>query len=219
MKNFFLSLMLLLLVPVVYGQRKAHFGLRAGLTFADLIIDGRGFDTGNRFSSNTRTDYSTDVLVTGHIDGFVEIALPHKFYLEPGISFTVLGTEYNYVKIYNKRHSSVNRDYSYEGDKVLISQLNFPIWLKYNVIAGLRPKIGTYIGYIATIKEKRDGYTYTMKDKYRNSDIDFGVGAGVEYHLPLGLFFDVNCNVGIINLSTRGEVNNIFLQTGVGYKF
>ena len=75
------------------------------------------------------------------------------------------------------------------------------------------------MGYLAAVKEKRDGKITEVEAKYRNGDIDFGLGAGVEYHFPGGFFLDTNFNVSLVNLSARGEVRNFFLQTGVGYKF
>ena len=97
--------------------------------------------------------------------------------------------------------------------------MNLPFWLKYNAVAGLRPKVGAYVGYLASVREKSHGKTTEMDTKYRRTDVDFGLGVGVEYHFSTGLFLDTNFNIGLANLSTRGEVRNFFLQTGVGYKF
>jgi len=149
----------------------------------------------------------------------VEIPLAKKFYLEPGAQLTFLGTEYRNVKRFYSRDSDYSRDYYYEGDKVHITQLNLPLWFKFNAVAGLRPKVGAYVGYLASVRERRRGTSSKIEGRYLNSDFDFGLGAGVEYHFRTGFFLDTNINIGLANLSARGEVQNIFLQTGVGYKF
>ena len=213
-----LTLLLFLLATVSYGQG-AKFGVRIGFTIADLYIDGRGFDTANVLNSNRRMEYVTDLIYTGHVGGFVEIKLPKKFYIEPGVNLTVLGAEYGNVKVFKGRDDDYESDNYYRRDKVYITQLNLPIWIKYRAVAGLHPKVGAYVGYLAAVKEKRDGKTTEVDAKYRNGQVDFGLGAGVEYHFPRGFFLDTNFNVGLSNLSARGEVRNFFLQTGIGYKF
>ena len=218
MKKLLLFCAALFSLSTAYGQR-AHFGVRAGFTVSDLIIDGRGFDTHNRYSNSSRVEYVTDYLYTGHVGFLVEIPLAKKFYLEPGAQLTFLGTEYRNVKHFYGRDSDYSRDYYYEGDKVHITQLNLPLWFKFNAVAGLRPKVGAYVGYLASVRERRRSTSSKIEGRYLNSDFDFGLGAGVEYHFRTGFFLDTNINIGLANLSARGEVQNIFLQTGVGYKF
>lgn len=213
-----LTLLLLLLASVSYGQG-VRFGARIGFTVADLIIEGRGFDTANVLNSDRRMEYVTDLIYSGHVGGFTEIKLPKRFYIEPGVNLTVLGTEYRNVKLFKAKGDDFESKDFYKRDKVYITQLNLPFWLKYNAVAGLRPKVGAYVGYLASVREKSHGKTTEMDTKYRRTDVDFGLGVGVEYHFSTGLFLDTNFNIGLANLSTRGEVRNFFLQTGVGYKF
>ena len=140
-----LTLLLFLLATVSYGQG-AKFGVRIGFTVADLYIDGRGFDTANVLNSDRRMEYVTDLIYTGHVGGFVEIKLPKKFYIEPGVNLTILGAEYENVKVFKGRDDDYESDNYYRRDKVYITQLNLPIWIKYRAVAGLHPKIGAYVG-------------------------------------------------------------------------
>lgn len=114
-----LTLLLFLLATVSYGQG-AKFGVRIGFTVADLYIDGRGFDTANVLNSNRRMEYVTDLIYTGHVGGFVEIKLPKKFYIEPGVNLTVLGAEYGNVKVFKGRDDDYESDNYYRRDKVTL---------------------------------------------------------------------------------------------------
>ena len=97
-----LTLLLLLLASVSYGQG-VRFGARIGFTVADLIIEGRGFDTANVLNSDRRMEYVTDLIYSGYVGGFTEIKLPKRFYIEPGVNLTVLGTEYRNVKLFKAK--------------------------------------------------------------------------------------------------------------------
>ena len=51
--------------------------------------------------------------------------------------------------------------------------------------------------------------------------IDFGIGAGAAYELPMGLMFDVRYNLGMSNISDVDGVDmkNTGIQLGLGYRF
>ena len=57
-----------------------------------------------------------------------------------------------------------------------------------------------------------------------DNNFDFGMGFGMEYNVPSGIFFDINYIIGLSNLSdadsvTQVKFKNRVLQLGVGYKF
>jgi opacity protein-like surface antigen len=104
--------------------------------------------------------------------------------------------------------------YSMEGaDKASLSYLRVPIMAKYYVMEGLSLQAGPEVAFkVAAENDLMDEAT---------KSIDFGIGAGVAYELPMGLFFDARYNLGLSNISESDQVDfkNTGIQIGLGWRF
>lgn len=104
--------------------------------------------------------------------------------------------------------------YSMEGaDKASLSYLRIPIMAKYYVMEGLSLQAGPEVAFKVAAED--DAMDETTKS------LDFGIGAGVGYELPMGLMFDVRYNLGMSNVSDVDGVDmkNTGIQLGLGYRF
>ncbi|MCW4467440.1 porin family protein [Flavobacterium sp. MFBS3-15] len=104
--------------------------------------------------------------------------------------------------------------YSMEGaDKASLSYVRVPIMAKYYVMEGLSLQAGPEVAFkVAAEDDAMDEMT---------KSIDFGIGAGAAYELPMGLMFDVRYNLGMSNISDVDGVDmkNTGIQLGLGYRF
>ncbi len=108
--------------------------------------------------------------------------------------------------------------YSVEGaDEASISYLRIPIMAKYYIMEGLNLQAGPEIAFkVAAEDDFVDELTKSM---------DFGIGVGAAYELPMGLMFDLRYNLGLSNIAEEidgaddFEIKNTGFQIGVGYRF
>lgn len=104
--------------------------------------------------------------------------------------------------------------YSMEGaDEASLSYLRIPIMAKYYIMEGLSLQAGPEVAFkVAAEDDAMDEAT---------KSIDFGIGAGAAYELPMGLMFDIRYNVGMSNISENDavDIKNSGLQIGLGYRF
>ena len=104
--------------------------------------------------------------------------------------------------------------YSVEGAKdASVSYLRIPVMAKYYVMQGLSLQVGPEIAFkIAAEDDFTDEVIKSM---------DFGIGAGAGYELPMGLMFDIRYNLGLANISEveGADIKNVGIQLGVGYRF
>ncbi|RZJ34379.1 MAG: PorT family protein [Flavobacterium sp.] len=107
--------------------------------------------------------------------------------------------------------------YSQEGaDKASISYIRIPVMAKYYVIQGLSLQAGPELAFkVAAEDDFTDNATKSM---------DFGLGIGAGYELPMGLMFDLRYNLGLSNIADNdftggADIKNTGVQLGVGYRF
>jgi hypothetical protein len=83
---------------------------------------------------------------------------------------------------------------------------------KYYVMEGLSLQAGPEIAFKVGADDEIDEGTKSM---------DFGLGAGAAYELPMGLFFDVRYNLGLSNISEEDDfdIKNTGVQVGLGWRF
>ena len=104
--------------------------------------------------------------------------------------------------------------YSMEGaDEAGLDYLRIPIMAKYYLMEGLSLQAGPEVAF-------KMGAENDLLDEGTKS-VDFGIGAGAAYELPMGLFFDVRYNLGLSNISEDedGDLKNTGFQVGLGYRF
>jgi hypothetical protein len=115
-------------------------------------------------------------------------------------------------------HFQPELQYSMEGAKdASLSYLRIPLMAKYYIMEGLNLQAGPQIAFkIAAEDDMMDEMTKSM---------DFGLGIGAAYELPMGLFFDVRYNLGMSNIADGMaadldmDIKNTSIQIGLGYRF
>lgn len=119
------------------------------------------------------------------------------------------------ISISEKFHVQPEVLYSSEGaDDAGIDYIRIPVMAKYYVAEGFNLQAGPSFGFkVATENDAMDESTKSM---------DFGLGLGGAYDLPMGLVIEARYNLGLSNVyDGDGDFNykNSGFQIGLGYKF
>ncbi|HYD90349.1 MAG TPA: porin family protein [Flavobacterium sp.] len=104
--------------------------------------------------------------------------------------------------------------YSAEGaDEAGVDYIRIPVMAKYYIMEGLSLQAGPEVAFKISAE---DDFTDEM-----TKSIDFGLGAGAAYELPMGLFFDARYNLGLSNISEVDgfDMTNTGIMIGAGYRF
>ncbi|QYJ68229.1 porin family protein [Flavobacterium litorale] len=151
-------------------------------------------------------DAETNGSRTGlHIGGLAEFKLTETFSVQPELVYSMQGA---------KSDNGVGGEFDLNLDYI-----NVPIMAKYYVMEGLSIEAGPQIGFL--MGAEFDGND--VKDNYKS--IDFGLGGGVAYDLPMGVFFQARYYAGMSSITediegveTVDTMNNV-ISLSVGYKF
>lgn len=104
--------------------------------------------------------------------------------------------------------------YSIEGAKdASLSFIRIPVMAKYYVMEGFNLQAGPQIAFkVAAEDDFTDEATKSM---------DFGIGIGAGYEMPMGLMFDIRYNLGLADISEvdGAEIKTTCFQVGLGYRF
>ena len=133
------------------------------------------------------------------IGGLVDLPVSGNFHVQPELLYSMEGATVGDT-------GAGELDYG-------VSYLRIPVMAKYYIIQGLSLQAGPEIAFkIGTAEDYADDAIKSM---------DFGIGAGAGYELPMGLMFDIRYNLGLSNISDLEdrEFNNTGVQLGVGYRF
>lgn len=191
MKKIITSALVVIATATGFAQ-EVKWGVKGGLNVATVEF------------TDTDEDVITipDNRTSFYAGGLVEFPLADKFYGQ---------VEALYVSNGAKE----------KKNQMMISQINVPFMVKYNVVNGLNVVGGGYLGGVLSIKNKI-GNRISKQDAEDRNFLDGGVILGAEYNLPSnGLFFDARYNLGLANLSKVEDaiVKNRGFQIGLGYKF
>lgn len=154
-----------------------------------------GVKAGANFS-NFSGDYDTDGKTGFYVGGLVDLPVSGNFHVQPEVLYSAEGA-----------------DGAEGADAELgISYLRIPVMAKYYIMEGLSLQAGPEIAFKVGADDDIDEGTKSM---------DFGLGAGAAYELPMGLFFDVRYNLGLSDISDDGpfEIKNTAFQVGAGWRF
>jgi len=99
---------------------------------------------------------------------------------------------------------------------------------KYYIVDGFSAELGPYVGFLMKSEGKVGDNTVDSKDFYKS--VDFGLGVGLAYDMPMGFFVGARLNVGLskanedlsagnLTVETDDIKNMPVIQVGVGYKF
>lgn len=183
------------------AQQQVKFGPKAGVNLANLS----GMD-------------DTDMKIGFHVGAVAEIKFNDKFSLQPELLYSAQGTKIDMsmdIPMIGKLEfeSKTNLDY-----------INIPIMAKYYFVEGFSVEAGPQFGFLvkAEGQAKYDGETETEDIKDGFNSIDVGVGIGLAYDLPMGLFVNARYNLGLTDIvkdNPGDAVKNNVIQIGVGFKF
>ena len=108
---------------------------------------------------------------------------------------------------------------------LLFTQIGFS--QNESLIEGFSVELGPQIGFLMKSEAESGDNTIDTKDAYKS--IDFGLGVGLAYDLPMGLFVGARYNLGLSKVNEdvsvgdisveTDDIKNGVIQVGVGYKF
>ena len=192
----FLSIILVGASNLVLAQAQIAIGVKAGLNFSNLNVDGT-------LSSNYESK-------TGfHGGGFVLFKLT-KIGIQPEIIFSKQGSSFSYS---GTPTLESNIDY-----------INVPVIVKLYTVAGINIQAGPQFGFVANATQDVPDLsgnitTQDVKDQLKGYDLSLALGLG--WDAPFGLMFDARYNLGLseINDTSGSEAtkNQVF-QVSIGYK-
>ena|SRR5690554_108658 len=189
------------------NAQEVRLGVKGGVNFATLSGDHLG-------DIKSRTGF--------HLGGLVEIPVTERFAVQPEILYSAQGAEYKE----SGQESGV--DYSYEY-KNKLDYISVPVMAKFYVVDGLAIEAGPQISFLTSSKGEYEGTMGGItvsgdSDLEDISTIDFSLGAGASYRLPMGVFFGARYNFGLSNVydgdnADNNKIHNNVFQLSAGYSF
>lgn len=207
MKKYILFTVAALFSIAVSTAQEVRLGVKGGVNFATLSGDNLG---------NIKS-------LTGfHIGALAEIPITEQFAVQPEVLYSAQGGKYH------EKGSELGVDYAYDVETKL-DYIQIPVMAKYYVIDGLSIEAGPQISFLTSSKVEYEGsaggITISGEDDLDDaSTVDFGLGAGASYRLPMGLFFTARYNFGLSNINDASDasdnkIHNRVAQLSVGYSF
>lgn len=193
MKKVILAAFVLGTCTAAIAQQQLKFGPKAGVNFANLS----GVD-------------NTEMKTGFHVGAVAEINFNEKFSIQPEVIYSAQGAK----GMLNNIEGKANLDY-----------INIPILAKYYIVDGFSVEAGPQVGFLVKAEGKGTvnnvSVTTDVKDNFKSTD--FGLGFGLAYDLPVGMFVNARYNLGLSdirnNTSSGDAIKNNVIQVGIGYKF
>jgi hypothetical protein len=199
MKKYFFTLMiasLLVTFSQVNAQSKIGFGIKAGINISDQVTSGTGENV------NVRS------ILRFNGGAYFNYFFSDKIAVQPELLVSGKGSDWD--------------DPAYDV-KDLLTYIDVPVLLRYQVIDLLNIHAGPQFGYMlnATQKDKASGDVININEYYKKPDLGLVVGA--EANLPFKINLTVRYVIGLIPTTTDVEyiepwLNNFF-QISAGYRF
>ncbi|MEO9144312.1 MAG: porin family protein [Ginsengibacter sp.] len=177
----------------VSAQAQTSFGLKAGMTSANLKISGNGLS----ISMKSKIGF--------YAGAFADLGVSDQFSVQPELTYSLLGAKLDS-----------------DGDKFKedLGYINLPVLLKYNK-EGFSAFLGPQIGYLLSAKSKSGSNSEDDKDSWKSTDFSGVIGAG--YTLTNGFGFDARYQLGLSNIAKEsdgeGTVKNNAFMIGIHYRF
>lgn len=159
---------------------------------------GFGIKGGVNFATLTGDDVDDVDSRTGfHLGLIAEFGLSESFSIQPELLYSAKGAE--------------------DGDMTWkLDYLTIPVMAKYFATDAFSIEAGPYIGFNTTSEIDMDGGSVDIGDDTESTD--FGVGFGLGYELPMGVFFQARYALGLSDIMTDVDAKNSAFQLSVGYK-
>ena len=172
-----------------------HFGLKAGANFANIST------TDNATNPNTR--------VALNIGAVVAYDVTEKF----GVQLEVVYSQQGFTEEASGGDGNLTAELDY---------INIPLMFGFTVVEGLTLQAGPELGFNTRAKVTLDGDDLTVIED--TNTVSFGAGAGLQYELDFGLFFQARYIWGISNILDENSSPGITLRNkvaslSVGYFF
>jgi len=178
-----------LLLSVCLFSQEAKFGFKAGLNVASL-------------SNNQGSEFGSRLGLHGGV--LAHIHLSKQFALQPEVVYSGQGAKYTII----------------DGEHALsLDYVNIPVQLQYMFNNGFRLQTGPQVGFLVSVKDKRDGTETGIFTSDDFKTVDFAWSLGVGYLTESGLGVDARYNIGLKNINDAGSAvrkNNVF-QLGLFY--
>jgi Outer membrane protein beta-barrel domain len=157
--------------------------------------------------ANVSGDVDNNAMKLGlHIGGVVGISINDNLSVEPGIQFSMKGSQ-----------DSEESDF-----KTNAKDIDIPINLRYmfGEGSGFTVNAGPYVGILMSAKATDGEDDVDVKEFYNSTD--FGVNVGIGYQLEGGLGFGAGYSLGLSNIVKDGDdfdvsVQNNAIQISVRY--
>lgn len=192
---------------------------------ASVQAQDKKFQFGAKAGANLSTvtgDYEdAEPLAGAHVGVFAEYRINGNFSVQPELVFSMQGAK-----------SDAAEDVFgtiYTNEWIKLNYLNLPVLAKYHFsrVKGLSVGAGPQIGLLLSAKQKYytdvEGVHQEHEDDVKDNlkSIDLGIAAGVEYELPMHVFFSLRANVGLLDINDGGsdKAYNSALQLSAGYRF
>lgn len=189
------------------NAQEVRLGAKGGVNFATFNGDNLG-------DIKSRTGF--------HIGGLVEIPVTERFAVQPEILYSAQGAEYR------DKGTELGANYDYTITQKL-DYISVPVMAKFYVIDGLAIEAGPQVSFLTSSKSEYEGtlggVTVSGESDLEDvSKVDFSLGAGVSYRLPVGVFFGARYNFGLTNVNDGNnaddnKINNRVFQLSAGYSF
>lgn len=205
MKKFILVAAIAVFGLGISNAQEVMLGAKAGVNFAKLTGE-------NVEDADGRTGF--------HIGFVAEIPLTEKFAVQPELLYSQQGLQ-------TKQTFGGNEI----ENKLILDYINIPVMAKYYIVDTFSVEAGPQFGINVKAESEsnfesngdNEGETTTdLSDQVETLDI--GLGAGVAYRLPMGVFFQARYVFGFTNVSESqdfvgDDLTNSNLSLSVGYKF
>lgn len=205
MKTKIISLVAAVALFSFAAQAQITFGVRAGVNFQN--INGK----------NTTGDKLENGMIIGFNAGAnVEIPVADEFYLQPGLLFTTKG--------------AVDKEIASEP-KINLSYIELPINLVYKPLLGSGHMLlgfGPYVGYgiLGKVKGETSDTDIDFKSEVEAGDptdvayfkaLDAGANLLVGYEFAFNLSFQLNAQLGLLEINPKTEVETDLSQKNTGF--
>lgn len=201
MKKSLLIAVTCLLTGISGAYAQLSYGIKAGLNIASLNASGDDGDVSSQ---------------AGFYGGaFVNFSVAEKFSIQPELLYSMQGAKLGEGEVEGVTVSA----------KQKLDYLNLPVMAQYQVADGLYLEAGPQLGFLLSAETTVEGNgvknTVDSKDAFKS--IDFGLGFGAGYKLPIGLGINARYNLGLANIIDEnegdGSLKNSVFQIGLSYSF
>lgn len=214
MKTKLISIVTLLLISAMSLQAQIEFGVQGGVNFQNLT----GKDESGEKLEN-------DLTLGFNLGAFARIPIAPDFYFQPGLLYSMKGTQFK---------PSLVKAASDDNVVVHLSYIEMPLNILFKPQIGnghILVGFGPYIAYgiSGKMKYKSDESDIVFKGTVKTGDdlskmymkgFDAGANIFAGYELPMGLFFSLNTQLGMLNLTPdyegEDEGDSVIKNTGFG---